>query len=45
MAKWFAHDLHGKCKHYIKFEVALIKESYEFIEKFEYFEKLLVDSD
>jgi hypothetical protein len=32
-------------KDYIKFEVALIEENYEFIEEFEYFEKLLVDSD
>jgi hypothetical protein len=32
-------------KEYIKFEVTLIEENYEFIEEFEYFEKLLVDSD
>jgi hypothetical protein len=32
-------------KDYIKFEVALVEGNYEFIEEFEYFEELLVDSD
>ncbi len=32
-------------KDYIKFEVTLVKENYEFIEKSKYFEELLVDSD
>jgi hypothetical protein len=32
-------------KDYIKFEVILVEENYEFIEEFEYFEKLLVDND
>jgi hypothetical protein len=30
---------------YIKFDVALVEENDEFIEKFKYFEKLLVDND
>jgi hypothetical protein len=32
-------------KDYIKFEVALVEETYESIEEFEYFEKLQVDND
>ncbi len=32
-------------KDYIKFEVALVEENYEFIEESKYFEALLVDSD
>jgi len=28
-------------KDYIKFEVAIVEENYEFIEEFEYFEELL----
>ncbi len=32
-------------KDYIKFEITLAEENYEFIEEVEYFEKLLVNSD
>jgi hypothetical protein len=32
-------------KNYIKFKVALVEKNYKFIEKSEYFEELLVDSD
>ncbi len=32
-------------KDYIKFEVTLTEENYEFIEKSKYFEKLLVNND
>jgi hypothetical protein len=32
-------------KDYIKFEVTLAEENYEFIEKSKYFEKLLVNGD
>jgi len=32
-------------KDYIKFEVALVEENYEFIEESKYFEAWLVDSD
>jgi hypothetical protein len=32
-------------KDYIKYEVVLVEENYEFIEVFEYCEKLLVDND
>jgi hypothetical protein len=32
-------------KDYVKFEVVLTKENYEFIEEFEYFEELLINSD
>ncbi len=32
-------------KDYIKFEVTLVEKNYDFIEEFEYFEKLLINSD
>jgi hypothetical protein len=32
-------------KDYIKFEVAVVEENYELIEKIEYFEKFKVDND
>jgi hypothetical protein len=32
-------------KGYSKYEVVLVEENYEFIEKSKYFEKLLVDND
>jgi hypothetical protein len=42
------HELHNNFasfKDYIKFEVALVEKNYEFIEKSEYYEELLVDND
>jgi len=32
-------------KDYVKFEVVIVKENYEFIEESKYFEELLIDND
>ncbi len=51
VVKNWPNDSHLNCmanvnfKDYIKFEVVVIEENYEFIEEFEYFEELLVDND
>ncbi len=50
MVKNWPNDLCLNCmanvnfKDYIKFEVVVVEKNYEFIEEFEYFEKLLVDN-
>ncbi len=51
MVKNWLDDLHLNCttnsnfKDYVKFEVVLTKENYEFMEESEYFEELLIDND
>jgi ERCC4-type nuclease len=41
---WIAEQI-ASFKDYIKYEVVLVEENYEFIEEYEYFENLLIESD